>query len=81
MSRITMMASLDHAIWFHAPFRADEWLLYDMFSPRMSGSRGLTFGHIYTREGVLAMSVAQEGLIRTRPDAAPPAKPEPLAKL
>ena len=61
------MASLDHAMWFHRPFRCDEWLLYDQFSPSTSGGRGLTFGHIFTREGVLAATVAQEGLMRLRP--------------
>jgi acyl-CoA thioesterase-2 len=59
-----MMASLDHAMWFHRPFRADEWLLYDQVSPSTSGGRGLTRGSIYTREGALAVSVVQEGLIR-----------------
>jgi acyl-CoA thioesterase-2 len=58
------MASLDHAMWFHRPFRADEWLLYAEQSPSASGSRGLARGSIYTREGALAVSVMQEGLIR-----------------
>lgn len=57
-------ASLDHAMWFHRPFRIDEWLLYIMDSPTASGGRGLNFGKIYTREGVLVASCAQEGLIR-----------------
>jgi len=60
------VASLDHALWFHRPFRADEWLLYAQDSPNSSGARGLTRGLIYTRDGVLAASVAQEGLIRQR---------------
>ncbi|MGB3722766.1 MAG: acyl-CoA thioesterase II [Pacificimonas sp.] len=60
------VASLDHALWFHAPFRADEWLLYAQDSPRASGARGLNRGSIYSREGVLVASVAQEGLIRPR---------------
>jgi acyl-CoA thioesterase-2 len=59
-------ASLDHALWFHRTFRADEWLLYAQDSPNSSGARGLTRGLIYTREGVLAASVAQEGLMRQR---------------
>ena len=59
-------ASLDHALWFHRPFRADEWLLYAQDSPSMSGSRGLTRGLIFDRAGVLVASVMQEGLIRTR---------------
>lgn len=62
-SRI-MMASLDHAMWFHRPFRADEWLLYDQVTPSTSGSRGLAEGTIYTHDGQLAVSVVQEGLIR-----------------
>jgi acyl-CoA thioesterase-2 len=58
------MASLDHAMWFHQPFRADEWWLYSQDSPRTGGSRGLAHGEIYTRDGRLAVSVMQEGLIR-----------------
>jgi acyl-CoA thioesterase-2 len=58
------MASLDHAMWFHRSFRADEWLLYAEESPSTSGARGFTTGHMFTREGRLAVSVAQEGLIR-----------------
>jgi acyl-CoA thioesterase-2 len=60
------MASLDHAMWFHRPFRADEWLLYAQHSPSMSGARGFTQGLLYTRDGSLVASVAQEGLIRLR---------------
>lgn len=58
--------SLDHAMWFHRPFRADEWLLYDQHSPTASGARGLATGTIFTRDGRLAVSVVQEGLLRTR---------------
>jgi acyl-CoA thioesterase II len=58
------MASLDHAMWFHRPFRADEWLLYDQDSPSASGARGLARGSIFTADGRLAVSVVQEGLIR-----------------
>lgn len=58
------LASLDHAMWFHRPFRADDWLLYDTTSPSASGGRGLSMGHIFTRTGILAMSVMQEGLMR-----------------
>lgn len=58
------MASLDHAMWFHRPFRADEWLLYDQSTPSTSGARGLAFGSIFTRDGRLVVSVVQEGLIR-----------------
>ena len=59
------MASLDHAMWFHRPFRADEWLLYAQSTPSASGGRGLAQGSIYTADGQLAVSVVQEGLIRT----------------
>jgi acyl-CoA thioesterase-2 len=58
-------ASLDHAMWFHRPFRADEWWLYDQESPWTGGARGLARGSIYTRDGQLAVSVVQEGLLRT----------------
>jgi acyl-CoA thioesterase II len=61
-----MMASLDHAVWFHRPFRADEWLLYAEDSPSSQGARGFCRGSIFTRDGRLAASVAQEGLIRER---------------
>jgi len=60
------VASLDHAMWFHRPFRADEWLLYAQDSPSASGGRGFNRGAIFTRDGVLVASVAQEGLIRPR---------------
>lgn len=59
-----MMASLDHAMWFHRPFRADEWLLYQQRAISTSSARGLAGGAIYTRDGHLAVSVVQEGLIR-----------------
>jgi acyl-CoA thioesterase II len=59
-------ASLDHAIWFHRPFRADEWLLYDQISPSASDSRGLATGRLFTTDGRLVASVVQEGLIRQR---------------
>ncbi|MGA5649200.1 acyl-CoA thioesterase II [Streptomyces seoulensis] len=57
-------ASLDHAMWFHRPFRADEWLLYDQESPSAHGGRGLGQARIYTRDGALAISVVQEGVVR-----------------
>jgi len=57
-------ASLDHAMWFHRPFRADEWLLYDQQSPSTSGGRGLGQARIYTQNGSLAISVIQEGVVR-----------------
>ena len=59
-----MLASLDHAMWFHGPFRADEWLLYDQHTPAASGARGLAMGRVFTRDGRLVASVVQEGLIR-----------------
>ena len=59
-----VMASLDHAMWFHRPFRADDWLLYVQESPAAHGARGFTIGHFFTRDGVIVASVAQEGLIR-----------------
>ncbi|NRA87135.1 MAG: acyl-CoA thioesterase II [Rhizobiales bacterium] len=58
------VASLDHALWFHEPFKADEWLLYSQESPSSSGARGFNRGSIFTRDGKLVASVAQEGLIR-----------------
>jgi acyl-CoA thioesterase II len=61
----TAGASLDHAMWFHRPFRADQWLLYAQESPVSAGARGLARGELYTREGELVVSVVQEGLIRT----------------
>jgi acyl-CoA thioesterase-2 len=59
-----MMASLDHAMWFHRPFRADDWLLYAQESPAAHGARGFTRGDLFTRDGRLVVSVAQEGLVR-----------------
>jgi acyl-CoA thioesterase-2 len=61
-----MAASLDHALWFHRPFRADEWLLYAQDSPNLAGARGFGRGLIFTRDGTLVASVAQEGLLRER---------------
>ncbi len=58
------LASLDHAMWFHRPFRADEWLLYAQESPSMSGARGFTTARFFTEDGRLVASVAQEGLFR-----------------
>lgn len=65
----TQMASLDHTIWFHRPFRADEWWLYDQWSPSASGARGLSLGRVFLTDGTLVATLAQEGLIRPRPDA------------
>jgi len=60
------VASLDNALWFHAPFRVDRWLLYSIDSPAAAGARGFARGSIFTRDGRLVASVAQEGLIRQR---------------
>lgn len=57
-------ASLDHAMWFHRPVKVDEWLLYVQNSPSAQGGRGLAMGHIYSREGALVATVAQEGMVR-----------------
>ncbi len=62
------MASIDHAMWFHRRFRADEWLLYSLESPSTSSGRGFGRGHIFTRDGALVASIAQEGLIRMLKD-------------
>lgn len=64
-------ATLDHAMWFHRRFRVDDWVLFDLASPSTSGARGLATGSMFTRDGVLAASMAQEGMIRpiTRSDA------------
>jgi acyl-CoA thioesterase-2 len=64
------VASLDHAMWFHRPFRADEWLLYQQESPTAAGARGFSTGRLFTRGGVLVVSMAQEGLIRPRSGSA-----------
>ncbi len=63
---IIVGASLDHAMWFHRPFRADQWLLYAQDSPSATGSRGLARGEVYTADGELVVSVVQEGLLRRR---------------
>ncbi|MDJ1158674.1 acyl-CoA thioesterase II [Chelatococcus sp. SYSU_G07232] len=68
--RSIQAASLDHALWFHRPFRADDWLLYTQDTPSAGGARGFARGLIYDRAGRLVASVAQEGLIRERPDLA-----------
>ena len=65
-----MAASLDHALWLHRPFRADQWLLYTQDSPNLHGARGFGRGLIFTADGTLVASVAQEGLLRQR-------RPEP----
>jgi acyl-CoA thioesterase II len=59
-----MLASLDHGLWFHRPFRIDDWLLYATISPSSSGARGMAFGRVFDRAGTLVASTAQEGLMR-----------------
>jgi acyl-CoA thioesterase-2 len=68
-----MMASIDHAMWFHRPFRIDDWLLYAMDSPSASGARGFARGAFYARDGRLVASTAQEGVVRVLPAVATPA--------
>ncbi|MFB9309544.1 acyl-CoA thioesterase-2 [Agromyces hippuratus] len=68
------VASLDHAMWWHRDARVDEWLLYTQDSPSASGGRGLSLGRIYTRDGELVASVAQEGMVRV-PESARPSAP------
>jgi acyl-CoA thioesterase-2 len=67
--RDIQLASLDHAMWFHRPFRADDWLLYVQDSPSASGARGYCRGSIFDREGHLVASTVQEGLMRPRETA------------
>ncbi len=64
LSPRVIMASIDHAMWFHRPFRIDEWLLCTIDSPSASGARGFTRGHVFDRDGALVASLAQEGLLR-----------------
>lgn len=59
-------ASLDHSMWFHRPFRADEWLLFDQMAPSATGARGFNFGNIFTRDGRLVASMTQEALLRPK---------------
>ena len=66
-----MAASLDHALWFHRKFRADDWLLYAQDSPNLAGARGFSRGLIFARDGTLVASVAQEGLVRERKPGKP----------
>ncbi|MCZ6585963.1 MAG: acyl-CoA thioesterase II [Gammaproteobacteria bacterium] len=71
------MASLDHALWFHRPFRVDEWLLYSMESPNAASARGFALGRFFDTDGVLVASTAQEGLIRIWPSRREAAGNEP----
>jgi acyl-CoA thioesterase-2 len=70
-----MMASLDHAVWFHRPFRMDDWMLYTQESPVAAAARGFARGTLYTRGGELVASVAQEGLMRKVDPRRAPAGP------
>jgi acyl-CoA thioesterase-2 len=67
-SKNMQMASLDHALWFHRPFKADEYLLYSVDSPNSFGNRGFSRGSFYTQEGLLVASTAQESLLRRKAD-------------
>jgi acyl-CoA thioesterase-2 len=73
-----MPASLDHAMWFHRPFRADEWLLYAQDSPSAQHGRGLTRGQIFRQDGTLVASVAQEGSLRQRREK--PGRDDPASR-
>ena len=75
-----MLASLDHAIWFHRPFRIDDWLLYSQDSPS-AGARAFCRGTLFTRSGELVASTAQEGLVRERNGANLCTNNEQIAKL
>jgi acyl-CoA thioesterase II len=66
---LAVIASLDHSMFFHRPFRADEWLLYYLESPRATDGRGFAHGYVFTRSGTLVVSVAQEGVLRLRMDS------------
>jgi acyl-CoA thioesterase II len=66
LDEVFMAASLDHAMWFHRPLRADQWLLFDMHAHQLIGTRGLATGDVFTRDGTLVATVAQQGLVRLR---------------
>eukprot|EP00062_Callorhinchus_milii_P002869 gi/632939529/ref/XP_007910414.1/ PREDICTED: acyl-coenzyme A thioesterase 8 [Callorhinchus milii] len=68
--KVKFMASLDHSMWFHAPFRSDEWMLYECESPWAGSCRGLVQGRLWKQDGVLAVSCAQEGVFYVKPSAA-----------
>ncbi|HEX6911481.1 MAG TPA: acyl-CoA thioesterase II [Longimicrobium sp.] len=70
MMRGVQAASLDHAVWFHRPFRVDDWLLYAMDAPAAAGARGFARGSLFTRDGTLVASTVQEGLLRLRSEEA-----------
>ncbi|MEO6998106.1 MAG: acyl-CoA thioesterase II, partial [Terracoccus sp.] len=60
------VASLDHSMWFHRPVRADEWILYAQHSPSATSGRGLGIGEMFSRDGVLVATTAQEGMVRVK---------------
>ncbi|XP_038068614.1 acyl-coenzyme A thioesterase 8-like isoform X2 [Patiria miniata] len=64
--RLGQITSLDHSMWFHAPFRADEWMLYELDSPKTGASRGMSFGRLWTQDGTLVASISQECLMRPK---------------
>jgi acyl-CoA thioesterase-2 len=66
-----MGASLDHAVWFHRPIRADDWILFDLRTVSSSGARGLAAGTMHTYDGALGVSIAQEALIRPMAEKPP----------
>lgn len=70
MMRGVQAASLDHAVWFHRPFRVDDWLLYEMDAPAAAGARGFARGSLFARDGTLVASTVQEGLLRMRREEA-----------
>jgi acyl-CoA thioesterase-2 len=74
LGKTVVMASIDHAMWFHRPLRVDDWLLYAVESPSASGARGFARASVYTRDGKLVASTAQEGLVRLRRNAAGPSR-------
>ena len=76
-----LIASLDHSLWFHCPFRADEWMLADYKCDRASGARAITTGHLYTARGELAMTLAQEALYRYHDHLTKPASRESEASV
>ncbi len=75
MPEVFMGASLDHAVWFHHPTRADDWLLFDLRCQFVGGARGLSFGHVFTRDGLHVATIVQEALLRERRPASGAPKP------
>jgi acyl-CoA thioesterase-2 len=65
--RVSFLASIDHCVWFHEPFKFDEWILYEMESPISGYGRGYTAGRLFTEKGKLVLSCCQEGVVRIKP--------------